>query len=130
MMIYGPYNCSDGRRRVIHDGKTKLYARYLIELKTGRELTNKEQVNHIDGNFKNDDIENLEILLTTVHLRSHQQEYYEVAAHCIECLKVFMMSAVQHRNRVANIKRGKTRGPFCSKKCSGKYSQRNYFHSK
>lgn len=128
-MLYGPYYCSDGRNRIIHDGKTKLYARYLVELRIGRELTNKEQVHHIDGNYRNDEIENLEILLIKDHAKAHRQEYYEIEVICVECRKSFMMTAIQHRTRIANIKKGKGRGPFCSKKCLGTYSQRNYFRN-
>jgi len=128
-MLYGPYNCSDRRKRVVDNGTTKLYARYLIEVKIGRELTDKEQVHHIDGDPTNDDTSNLEVLLTSNHIKDHRQEYFEVEVTCMECKKNFMLTPLQHRNRESNIRRGKSeRGPFCSRSCSGKYSQRNFFH--
>lgn len=50
--LYGPYECSDGRKRVVHNGKTKLYARYLIEQKLDRELSVNEDVDHKDSQQK------------------------------------------------------------------------------
>ena len=129
-MLYGPYNCSDGRARVIHNGKTKLYARYLLEQELGRELTNKEQVHHRDEDYRNDVISNLEVREISEHISSHSKVYFDIQVECVECKKKYWITGEQHKNRVNNIKAGKTRGPFCSKFCLGKYSRRNFWTGK
>ena len=58
---------SNGRRNVLlfnskKERMTTTYARYLMAVKLGRFLTDKEQVDHIDGDKTNDAIENLQIL--------------------------------------------------------------------
>jgi len=64
--VYGPYTREDGRKHVIHyDGKTRRtqsYPRYLMEQHLGRELLPNETVDHINEDFTDDRIENLQLL--------------------------------------------------------------------
>lgn len=68
--IYGPYKRKqDGRKIVtIYDGikrTTKQYAKVKLEIKLGRILGRHEEVDHIDGNIKNDRFRNLQLLTGT-----------------------------------------------------------------
>lgn len=101
--VYGPYDCSDGRKRVIHNGKTKLYARYLLEQKLGRELLSHEDVDHINDNFSDDSIDNLQVFT------------------CI-CGK----ESWQYAKNVRGNKKKVRSGPYCSKRCAGKYGHPSY----
>src|SRR5258708_14155411 len=67
--LYGPFRRKqDGRKHVClyktitKDKLTISYPKLLIELITGRKLAPWETVDHIDGNFTNDRLENLQIL--------------------------------------------------------------------
>lgn len=55
------------------NNKTRVmtYARYLMSVKLGRELTDEETVDHIDNDCSNDSLENLQILT----LRENQEKY-------------------------------------------------------
>jgi hypothetical protein len=50
-------------------------ARYLMEQSIGRRLTNKEVVHHINGNSKDDKIENLQLLSRKEHMKIHKFGY-------------------------------------------------------
>ena len=63
--VYGPYERKSDGRFFIHlkcaEGRTsKLYAKFLLEIKTGRILHRSETVDHIDGDPLNDNIDNLQ----------------------------------------------------------------------
>lgn len=66
--VYGPYERSDGRKHVIvYDSKTQerktvSYPKFLMEKKLGRKLKRYETVDHIDEDFTNDRISNLQVL--------------------------------------------------------------------
>lgn len=68
MKIYGPYTRKDGRKHVIlYDPnvglrKTVSYPKYLMEQHIGRPLEKWETVDHIDEDFTNDNLDNLQIL--------------------------------------------------------------------
>ena len=68
MKVYGPYTRADGRKHVIlydpvtKSRRTKSYPKYLMEQHLGKELTEDETVDHIDADFTNDDLNNLQIL--------------------------------------------------------------------
>jgi hypothetical protein len=68
VVVWGPYVCSDGRRRVdvktsSHpNGITYQYAKVLLELKLGRRLSQGETVDHKDEDKTNDTPDNLQVL--------------------------------------------------------------------
>ncbi len=66
-LVNGPYLHENGRRFVIltcgkHIRKTTSYARYLMEKSLGRILTNTEEVDHINEDFTDDRLENLQVI--------------------------------------------------------------------
>lgn len=126
MKVYGPYIRKDGRSHVviIHDNKrrqTKSYPRFLLEKELGRELTIDEEVDHIDGNFLNNAMCNLQILSKIANrqkaiVEHNRQEKY-MSFKCPCCSKDFSGLVRQYRNN--QIKQGKS-GPYCSRRCVGK----------
>lgn len=127
-LVRGPYVNREGRKFVIlvdKDKKTKStqYCRYLMEVYLNRELRADEEVHHIDGNFINDYITNLEVVDATKHRRHHMlKETPDIEVTCVECGKSFLLNKKQQRYRKYNsIDKA---GPFCSRSCSGKYGAR------
>jgi hypothetical protein len=128
MRVYGPYKRKDGRQHVVivyadGDRQTKSYPRYLLEQHLGRELNKDETVDHIDNDFTNNSISNLQILPRSDNTKkAFAFNPAETAVFtCPECFKSFikLLADVRHNN----IKRKKA-GPFCSKACSGRYGSR------
>lgn len=121
MKLYGPYICKDGRRRVVVDDgikkTTKLYARYLIEQKLGRELTSNEEVDHIDNDFTNDNLDNLQVLSCKDNrTKGRVRQVTIVVCPCGIATEKFT-------NYIKNnIKQGKS-GPYCSRRCAAYYSR-------
>lgn len=68
IVVYGPYLRKDGRKHIViyntetKHRRTQSYPRYLLEQYLGRELEKEETVDHIDEDFTNDVISNLQIL--------------------------------------------------------------------
>lgn len=67
--VYGPYTRKEDMRKhiVLGNGNkyvnlTISYPKALMEIKLGRRLTKNETVDHIDEDFTNDKIDNLQIL--------------------------------------------------------------------
>lgn len=123
MKVYGPYLRKDGRKHVIiiHDNKrvTKSWPRYLMEQYLGRELRPEETVDHIDNDFTNDSLSNLQILTLKDNVKkqhnTRKEEVY-VAVVCKNCGKLF-----NRRKKLIeyNINVLKKDGPYCSHKCVG-----------
>ncbi len=63
----------------VNTRKTISYARYLLSVKLGRELTDKETADHIDENKTNDSIENLQIL----SIEENRNKHIELMPHNI-----------------------------------------------
>lgn len=128
MRVYGPYTRKDGRKHVIlyENGvrTTMSYPKYLMEQYLGRNLQPWETVDHIDEDFTNDSLDNLQILSVQANIdksrnaRGVCKEY--ITFICIGCGQEGTQEA---RNVRHNRKLGKA-GPFCSRSCAGKYSQR------
>ena len=125
MRVYGPYHRPDGRQHVIisDNGKKKTvsYPRYLMQQHLGRELTEFETVDHIDGDFTNNDLSNLQILTREANASKwfddHDKRQKYIELQCTFCGKTF--SRTMHRHRYA-LKRNKNVGYFCSRSCQGK----------
>lgn len=127
MKIYGPYTRKDGRQHLVlvSDGKktTMSYPKYLLEQKIGRKLLDHETCDHIDGDFTNNSLDNLQVLsrgdnaAKAMALKSQEQVY----CVCPECNKSFYVLMKQVRSNQGKQKKA---GPFCSRTCAGRYGQR------
>jgi hypothetical protein len=121
LKVYGPYTRKDGRKivNIVYDNqrrKTVSYPKYLLGQHLGRELLPHETVDHIDRDFTNDSIDNLQVLTQKEHTALDTRRVDKVEIICIECGKVMKRDARRVR---ANSKQGKA-GPFC-KSCAGRY---------
>ena len=96
---YGPYTRADGRQHVIlihhnnagniDDRITCSYPKYLVENYIGHKLSSSETVDHIDGNFSNNDLSNLRIVERSLHCKSHVKVKTTLEKQCCVCGKVF-----------------------------------------
>lgn len=102
-----------------HPSATKhgyvLEHRIVVENDIGRLLTKVEVVHHIDGNKKNNDISNLEVMSKSAHYLHHKKtgrKYLKIK--CPNCRKIFEREA-----RHSHLVKG---GVFssCSRDCMGK----------
>ena len=117
MQVYGPYTRKDGRQHVVlyKDGKRKTvsYPKYLLEQKLGRSLLPHETCDHIDGDYTNNCLDNLQLLSRADNIRKHAalQPAELITLTCPVCLKSFtkLMRDVRW-----NKKRTKS-GPYCSR---------------
>lgn len=122
MKIYGPYLRKDGRKHVVivkDDGTkvTQSYPRLLMEQHLGRKLLPEETVDHIDGDFTNDAISNLQLLSLKDNVSKSRVPAEYITLACKYCGKKFQRrKALELYDR--NIR--KTDGPFCSRSCIGK----------
>jgi hypothetical protein len=127
MKIYGPYTRKDGRQHVIiYDNfkrKTVSYPKFLLEQKLGRSLLPDETCDHIDNDYTNNCLDNLQVLTRSDNskkqmvFRPAEKSYFV----CPECNKSFYRE--MRYVRYNNISQKKA-GPFCSRSCAGKYGQR------
>ncbi len=97
--------------------KNKLlsYPKAIKEVEIKRKLVGDETVDHIDSNFENDTIDNLQILSRSENARKDAIKVIRKSVKCSFCGKEFIPT------------RGQTRklGVFCFKVCSGKYGNGN-----
>jgi len=122
MKVYGPYTRKDGRQHVIlyKDGMrtTVSYPKYLIEQKLGRPLSSCETCDHIDGDYTNNCLNNLQVLTRADNIRKDRAlRPAEIGTFtCSVCNCSFTKRMRQVR---ANLKQNKS-GPYCSRSCAGK----------
>ena len=134
--VTGPYTRSDGRKHLCLNNtslskgdpnktRTLSYPKALVEVREGRLLIENETADHIDEDFTNDAIDNLQILtridnaIKSFNANPDRQE--EITKHiCPQCDIEFLALARQVRGN--NIVKGKI-GPFCSRSCAGKHNQ-------
>ena len=126
--LYGPYsNSADGRLRCMivfpnKKRKTISYPKYLMEVHLGRYLDIDETIDHIDGNFLNNDISNLRVVYRKQHAIEDAVRNKDVIVNCEYCGKEFTIKGSKLHNR--NRKDNHQSGYFCSKQCVGKYGQK------
>ena len=126
--FHGPYIYSSGRcagRRYVivldENGKRDrqiLYSRWIMETKMGRRLDPSEHVHHVDEDFTNDDIDNLEIVPIADHTRHHRPEPEWVDFICPVCDQ----SARKLARHVRSNRKMNKKGPFCGRRCAGIFS--------
>jgi len=120
--MYGPYIRKDGRKHVIFVDEngvktTKSWPRVILEGVLGRALLPEETVDHIDGDFTNDDPSNLQVMSLADNARKAILPAKMVDLVCKCCGSLFRRrEAVELYNRQVR----KRDGPFCSHKCVGK----------
>lgn len=92
-----------------------------------------DKVDHIDGDFRNDDVDNLQVLSTVENCKKY---YVDAEKHRLEenficpvCNTRFILSVKRLFDATQNRKKGKA-GPFCGKSCAGKYSTGVQYHNK
>ena len=124
MKVYGPYTRKDGRQHVIlyeygKIQKTVSYGKYLLEQHLGRKLLPDETCDHIDGDFTNNDLSNLQVLTRRENILKYFKEHPAEIGHYVCPLCGTHFTKEVHEVR-ANRKQGKV-GPFCSKSCAGRY---------
>lgn len=131
-VVYGPYSRKDGRQHVIcifpnKSRKTVSYPKYIVETTIGRLLTIEEEIHHIDKDFSNNEISNLQIINTFTHSILHTTLYVSQDFICPVCAKEFTLHHKQIKEILRNrsIGRSKT-GPFCSRNCAGVGSDIRY----
>lgn len=130
--VYPPNK--DGRVRAIHKEtkKTVSYPRLIMENYLGRYLKKNEDVHHRDEDTTNNDIKNLEVIDHVEHEKHHNPKHiiYDIFCKCPVCDITFQWTDKKQKSFYGNLKRKKKRyknmskKPFCSKRCSGIYSQR------
>jgi len=130
MKIYGPYTAKDGRSRIVKqlDDKSLItisYPRYLMEEALGRKLEDWEEVDHKDGNIRNNELSNLQVLSGIENRRKSvwvdhgRQRKYKT--YTCPCGKEFQ-AEVSQRERQDRQKNKVTKENYCSRKCGGYYS--------
>lgn len=129
--IYGPYKSKkDKRSRIVIRWPDKSltcisYPKYLMELHLGRYLNDDETIDHIDGNVENNDLSNFQILDRLEHVKIDNPSTKSENYICQNCNKQFVMEGWQVAKFINNRKhRPNQNGPFCSRSCVSKYSQK------
>jgi hypothetical protein len=123
--IFGPYRRKDGRQIVIvveRNGKRRTisYPKWVMELHLGRRLDpDLETVDHWDSNHENNDISNLRLVPRDQHSADDTRRVKHVKLTCAWCDQDFERSPRIVRDKAKK----KKAGPFCSRKCAGKYSR-------
>ncbi len=124
--VFGPYTRKeDGRQIVIiqnQDGsrETVSYPKYVLEQHLGHKLDQNEcTVDHWDSNFLNNDIDNLRIVPRKEHSADDTRRVKLVKFKCALCKNEFERSPRLVRDKAKK----KKAGPFCSRKCAGKYAR-------
>lgn len=108
-----------------HPNATKhgyvLAHRVIIENHLGRILNKNEVVHHKDGNKKNNNIDNLEVLDIVKHSRMHSNKHGHqmVKLKCPWCKKVFDIP----RNKSFLVHINKFNCTCCSPSCRGKFTR-------
>lgn len=112
--VYGPYTRKDGRQIVVlkepgvENRRTVSYPKYIVECKIGRYLSEDETVDHIDGDFLNNDYSNLRIIPRSEHCRSHVYRKVKQKRVCPVCGSSFVTADWWRKTCGSKVCVGKT----------------------
>lgn len=122
--VYGPYSHKKSGRKIINlqmkDGRWRpvSYPKFLVEVVLGRELDPRlETVDHVNGDFHDNDWRNMRIVDNRTHSKEDAVRVKLLELACVYCTKKFLRTP---RDVQTGLQRG-VAGPFCSKKCAGRY---------
>lgn len=126
--IYGPYKRKDNREHVVivwPNGmkQTVSYPKYLTEIRIDQYLNKDETIDHIDGDFTNNNPSNIQILNRPEHATLDVRRRNNQTFECPYCSTQFTLSGRKLNTATQNRKKKNMAGPFCSKSCAGKYSK-------
>lgn len=127
--VRGPFVGKDGRKRLslyatgplaLTRAKPKFlsYPKAVFEAYHGYRIKENETIDHIDRNFNNNEISNLQVLDRSTHCRLDNPHRNPVFTNCAWCNKRFELSRDQLSTK--SLKRGRF---FCSKQCTGLYGK-------
>lgn len=120
--IHGPYRKKNGRLIVgLYSTSARLrtvsYPKLLLELSIGRRLVGDETCDHIDDNFHNDNISNLQVLSRAANLAKHIPPQETIVLNCTYCGTEFKRLLWRHKiNHKSN-----RHAWFCTKSCKDRY---------
>ena len=111
-------NIQEGSNR-----RNMAYARFLMQEHLGRRLDPlTEHVDHENEDKLDDRIENLQILTPGENTQKSRGKVTWLEFTCPECEG----PGIQNLRHVRSNRKRKDRpGPFCSRRCAGRYNQRN-----
>lgn len=95
MYLHMGYECF-----IDKDGNEKFVHREVLEKKLGRKLRDNENAHHIDENKRNNDPDNLEVLLISEHTKKHRKEYTNSA----ETNKKISKSKIKNWQNIHGVK--------------------------
>jgi len=102
---------------------TVLAHREVMEQHLGRSLHSEEWVHHEDENKRNNVLGNLKLMSASAHAKHHAEDRPAPLRSfaCPECGETFerLLRVVRH-NQHGQCKKG----PFCSRRCAGRYNQK------
>lgn len=97
------------------DNKTVQEHRIIMENHLGRKLKSTELVHHIDGNPKNNNIKNLQVMNWKDHGKLHEKKAIFIELICKNCNNKFNKS----KSAYNRLKKKGQKIFVCSKKCHG-----------
>lgn len=100
------------------NGKSKDEHRHIMEQHLNKKLNYNETIHHINGNGKDNRIENLEIISRSQHTKNQWKKYRKnnnVHLKCPWCQKDFNLLPSEYKQKSNN------KQMFCSRSCSSKY---------
>ena len=107
-------------KRIRVDRKTVLVHRHLMEKKLGRKLKPFETVHHKDGNQRNNEVDNLELMTHDEHAQLHSNDNKRfVDLTCNYCGVVFKRKR-HRRPEVMHVNH-----TFCGRRCMGLWYWKN-----
>lgn len=98
------------------NGKIDVEHRVIMEKHLNRKLDTDEVVHHLNGNHKDNRIENLVVMSRSEHGKLHAKKAEYVTLTCQWCRKPFEKLCREYKHR---IKHGQTEF-CCSRSCAGK----------